>query len=185
MRALLWPGARGTRPIHSSSRRGALAGVFLCLPSGEALLPSGRARRSSCPPRDAAAAVELEDPARDVVEEVAVVGDATTVPGNSPQNRSSQATASASRWLVGSSSSSMSGFDSSRRQSATRRRSPPDSLSRRRRRPAAAQRVHGDLDRALRSQASGGVDLLLQLALLGDQLVHLGVGIAEKALRPR
>ncbi len=53
---------------------------------------------------------------------------ATTVPGNSARCRSSHATLSASRWLVGSSSSSMSGCSSSTRQSATRRRSPPDSL---------------------------------------------------------
>src|SRR5690554_7658275 len=53
---------------------------------------------------------------------------ATTVPGKSWRKRSSQATESASRWLVGSSSSSLSGADSSRRHRATRRFSPPDML---------------------------------------------------------
>ena len=43
----------------------------------------------------------------------------------------------------------------------------------------AAQRVHGDLDLALQVPAVAGVDLLLQLALLGDQLVHVGVGVGE------
>src|SRR2546426_543821 len=51
---------------------------------------------------------------------------ATTVPGYSSRKRSSHATDSASRWLVGSSSSSMSGRESSSRQRATRRRSPPE-----------------------------------------------------------
>ena len=45
------------------------------------------------------------------------------------RKRSSQATESASRWLVGSSSSSTSGRSSSRRARATRRTSPPLSLS--------------------------------------------------------
>ena len=43
----------------------------------------------------------------------------------------------------------------------------------------AAQRVHGDLDGAAEVPAIAGVDLLLQLALLGDQLVHVGVGVGE------
>src|ERR1700679_3002288 len=51
-----------------------------------------------------------------------------TVPAKSRRVFSSQATLSASRWLVGSSSSSMSGFSSNRRHSATRRFSPPDSV---------------------------------------------------------
>ena len=46
----------------------------------------------------------------------------------SARKRSSQATDSASRWLVGSSRSSRSGDESSSRQSATRRRSPPESV---------------------------------------------------------
>ena len=43
----------------------------------------------------------------------------------------------------------------------------------------AAQGVHGDLDRAAEVPAVAGVDLLLQLGLLGDQLVHVGVGLGE------
>ena len=50
----------------------------------------------------------------------------STVPSYSRKWRSSQATDSASRWLVGSSNSNTSGFCSSNRQSATRRRSPPE-----------------------------------------------------------
>mmetsp|Transcript_43691 Transcript_43691/g.121434 ORF Transcript_43691/g.121434 Transcript_43691/m.121434 type:complete len:218 (+) Transcript_43691:1169-1822(+) len=54
---------------------------------------------------------------------------ATTVPLKSPKKRSSQATLSASRWLVGSSSRRMSGSERSKRQIATRRRSPPLSVA--------------------------------------------------------
>ena len=39
----------------------------------------------------------------------------------------------------------------------------------------AAQGVHGDLDRAVQVPGVGRVDLLLQLGLLGDQVVHLVV----------
>jgi hypothetical protein len=66
---------------------------------------------------------------------------------------SSQATVSASRWLVGSSSSRMSGFCSSSRHRATRRFSPPE-RTRRGCRRRAAQGVHGHLQRESRSQAS-------------------------------
>src|SRR6266702_1497374 len=50
---------------------------------------------------------------------------ATTVPGNSFRCCSSQATDSASRWLVGSSRSRRSGVDRSSLHSATRRFPPP------------------------------------------------------------
>ena len=77
MRALLlaWR-ARGDMRIHSSSRvQRALAGGRLLLLALEALAllvePGGVVALEG----DAAAAVELEDPAGDVVEEVAVVGD--------------------------------------------------------------------------------------------------------------
>ena len=50
-----------------------------------------------------------------------------SAPSHSPASRSSsQATVSASRWLVGSSSANSAGRASSARASATRRRSPPD-----------------------------------------------------------
>ena len=78
---------------------------------------------------------------------------------------------------MGSSSSSRSGRDSSSRHSATRRRSPPESgrdvgVARRQ-----AQRVHGDLDRALEVPRAGGLDLLLELGLLLAELLVVGVGV--------
>ena len=67
--------ARGASRIHSSSRceRAAARLVDLLLLREPLLLLLEPARVVALP-RDAAAAVELEDPARDVVEEVAVVG---------------------------------------------------------------------------------------------------------------
>jgi len=118
------------------------------------------------------AAIELEDPARHVVEEIAVVVIATTVPGYSFRKRSSHATDSASRWFVGSSSSSMSGARGGggrgRRAVARRPRS-----SRRPCRRWNPQCVHRELDGAVEIPAFAGVDPILQSRLLVEQLLHL------------
>ena len=75
------------------------------------------------------AAIELQNPAGDVVEEVAIVRDrrrpSLCIPSGTAR---ATPTDSASRWLVGSSSSSRSGDCSSSRHSATRRFSPPESF---------------------------------------------------------
>src|SRR5215510_3732534 len=105
---------------------------------------------------------------------------ATTVPGYSCRCRSSQATDSASRWLVGSSSRSRSGRSSRMRHKATRRRSPPESLLTSA--SPGGQRIHGDLERAVELPAVLGLDLVLQLALVLDRLLHVlrrQVGIAQ------
>ena len=90
----------------------------------------------------------------------------------------SQATGSASRWLVGSSSSGMSGLLSAPAERHAARR--PTAC---RPRPAgrAAQRVHGDLDGAAEVPAVAGVDLLLQLSLLGGQLVMSASGSERRS----
>ena len=41
------------------------------------------------------------------------------------------------------------------------------------------QGVHGDLEGALEVPGAGGVDLVLQLGLLGEELVEVGVRLAE------
>ena len=68
--------ARGDIRIHSSSRSSVrapgLVGLLLAARAGP---PSAPATTSSCPPTGCPPPVELEDPAGDVVEEVAVVGD--------------------------------------------------------------------------------------------------------------
>ena len=43
----------------------------------------------------------------------------------------------------------------------------------------AAQGVHGDLEGALEVPRAGGVDLVLEFGLLGQELVEVGVGVAE------
>ncbi len=74
-----------------------------------------------------AAAVELEDPLRDVVEEVPVVGDGQDGTGVLARCCSSHVTDSASRWLVARRAAAGPGASSSSLHSATRRFSPPDS----------------------------------------------------------
>ena len=112
------------------------------------------------------AAVELEDPAGHVVEEVAIVGDGDDGAFVSREVLFQPGDHSASRWLVGSSSSRISGFFSSSRHSATRRRSPPESTLTRASPGGSAARPSRELDRR-RGPRRYAVDLLLQLALLG------------------
>ena len=112
-------------------------------------------------PRRQPAAIELDDPRRQPLEERAVVGDEQHRAGVSARNASSQAIASMSRWFVGSSSSSRSGCATSARASSTRRRHPPDSVSTIARRAARGARasarraVRAASRRVLRARAGG------------------------------
>ena len=80
---------------------------------------------------------------------------------------------------MGSSRRRRSGWERRRRQSATRRRSPPESVvtseSPGGQRSASMAISSGALD----LPAVAGVDLLLQLGLLGHERVHVGVGVGE------
>src|SRR4026209_3012647 len=103
---------------------------------------------------------------------------ATTVPGYSLRKRSSQATDSASRWLVGSSSSRRSGCRRRSRQRATRAFPPPERaetraggvaalLAARERRDVGVgrrqpERVHRDLERAVELPGVARVDAVLE-----------------------
>ncbi len=80
---------------------------------------------------------------------------------------------------MGSSNKSRSGLDSSNRQRATRRRSPPERVVTAMSPGRQAQGVHGDLEGALEVPGAGGVDLVLQLGLFGEQCVEVGVRLAE------
>ena len=102
------------------------------------------------------------------------------MPWYSCRCRSSHATDSASRWFVGSSSSSRSGFE----QQEPAQRDAPALAARQlrdvgigRRQP---QRVHRDLELAVEIPAVHRVDLVLELRLLGEQLVEVGVGLAHR-----
>ena len=81
---------------------------------------------------------------------------------------------------MGSSSSSRSGFDSSSRHSATRRRSPPESFVTSASAGREPQRVHRDLELTIEVPAVDGVDLVLQLGLLSEELVEVGVGLTHR-----
>src|SRR4029450_9337844 len=101
----------------------------------------------------------------------------------------SQATDSASRWLVGSSSSSMSGGAGGRPDTAPRRRPAATalapSLSPRPRPPPLPardlghvhvarrhpERVHRELDSAVEIPGVGGVDAILYTRLVGQEIL--------------
>ena len=112
------------------------------------------------------AAIELEDPARHVVQEVAVVGD-----GDDGARELLQELLEPGHRLgvevVGGlvEQEHVVGWSSSR-QSATRRRSPPESVRHLRVARGQAQGVHGHLDVAVQLPEVLGVDLVLQAAQL-------------------
>ena len=70
-------------------------------------------------------------------------------------------------------------MDSSSRHRATRRRSPPDRVVTSASPGREPQGVHGDLEGPVEVPGAGGVDLVLQVGLLGQQRVEVGVGVAE------
>ena len=124
--------AFGEARTHSSSRASARRRADSCFSSvaRRACFCSSQ-RRVVALERDALAAVELENPPGDVVEEVPVVRD-----GDDGARRTRRGSARArrpTRRRDGSSARRAAGDpapDSSSRQSATRRRSPPESVSR-------------------------------------------------------
>ena len=76
----------------------------------------------------------------------------------------------------------MSGCDSSKRHSATRRRSPPEIFVTSASQGGRRKRVGRDFELALELPAAFGVDGVLQLRLLFEQLVHCifaEIGIGE------
>ena len=122
------------------------------------------------------AAVELEDPAGDVVEEVAVVGhgeDGAGVFGEEPLEPRDRLRIEVVGRLVEQQ-------EVGRRQEDAAQRDPAALAARQGRHVGvarrAAQRVHGDVERAVEVPGVGAVDPVLHLALLLEQLVHLVVG---------
>src|SRR5579883_3168285 len=124
-------------------------------------------------PRDAGAAIELEDPAGDIVEEVAVVGDRHDGAGKlgemalQPRHRFGIEMVGrlVEQQHVGPAQQEAAQCNAAL---LAARQLVDLGVAR-----WAAQRVHRHLDRALQVPAVAGVDLLLQLGLLGDQLVHV------------
>jgi hypothetical protein len=71
----------------------------------------------------------------------------------------------------------MSGLDSSRRQSATRRFSPPERTSTLASHGGQAQRIGRDLELRVERRGVRGGEQLLQLLLLGGELVEVRIGL--------
>ena len=158
---------------------GAAAGVGGLLFELEPLVLLLQPGRVVALPRDAGAAVELEDPARHVVEEVAIVGhrhDGAGELGEMALQPGHRLGVEMVGRLVEQQHVGLAEQQPAERHAAllAARQLLDVGVARR-----AAQRVHGDLDRAAEVPAVAGVDLLLQLGLLGDQLVHVGVGVGE------
>ena len=100
-------------------------------------------------------------------------------PGTATRCCSSQATDSASRWFVGSSSSRTSGSWRSSRHSATRRRSPPERTFTACLAGRASERVHRLFELAVEVPCVRVVDLFLEIRLLLQQSVEIGVRLAK------
>ena len=181
MRALPLPGGPGvTSATHSSSAaEGALTSPVGLLLPGEAGLFLLQPRRVVTLPRNAEAAVEFEDPSGHVVEEIPVVGDGHDGPRILLQGPLQPGDRLGVEMVGGLVEQQQVGLESRSRQRATRRRSPPDSVD-----IGVAGRepqgIHGDLELAVEIPGTRGVDAVLQMGLLGEQLVEVGVGVAHR-----
>ena len=133
-------------------------------------------------PRDARAAIELEDPARDVVEEVAIVRDGDDRARELVQEVLEPRDAlgvEVVRGLVEQQQVGPLEQHLAQRDAAplAARELGDVGVGRRQ-----AQRVHGDLERAVEIPGVRGLDGVLELALLGEQLVHLvGLDVLAEA----
>ena len=155
---------------------GGLALLLLLQPSALLLEPG----RVVALPRDAPAAVELEDPAGHVVEEVAVVGhgdDGARVLLQMPLQPGHRLRVEVVGGLVQQQ-------QVGRRQQQAAEGHPPALTARQRRHVLVArghaQRVHGDLERALQVPGVAALDLVLHVLVLGEQGLHLlGIDLAQ------
>ena len=170
--ARLW---RGAHPVQLARQRldaGVLGLAFLLEPLLLLLQPSGVIALVG----NASAAVELENPARNLVEEIAVVGDGHHRSGEIMK----EALQPGDRFRIEVVGRFVQKQHIRRAQQQLAQRDPAllaagqlgdIGLARRH-----AKRVHGDLGLALEVPAVDGVDLFLKLGLLGDDLVHLVIG---------
>jgi hypothetical protein len=151
----------------------ALARRLLLFLLGETLLLLLEPGRVVALPRNALAAIELEDPAGDIIEEVTVMGHGHDRAGILGE----EALEPRHRFRI-----EMVGRLIQQQHVGLLQQEPAQ-----RHAPAlaarqlgdigvagwAAQRIHGDVDGALQVPGIGGLDLLLELGLLGDQRLHL------------
>ena len=129
--------------------------------------------------RDPLAAVELEDPAGDVVEEIAVVGDGD----DGALVRLEEALEPGDRLGVEMVRRLVEQEQVGRGEQEARERDPAPLAARKRGHVAVAvrqaERIHRPVERRLEAPRVGTVDLLLHLCLLLEQRVEVGVGLRK------
>ncbi len=165
-------------PLELTLERGLARPVGLVL-VGQARLLLFEPRGVVALPGDAGAPVELEDPPGDVVEEIAVVRDrhdGARVLLERPLEPGDRLGVEVVGRLIEEKEVGLG-----QQQPAQRDPSPLATRERGDVRVARWQpeRIHRDLEGAIEVPGAGGVDLGLQVGLLGDERVDVGVGIAE------
>ena len=175
--ALAGPG-RHADPFELAFERGLPGAVGLLL-GGEARLLLLEPGGVVALPGDARAAIELEDPSGHVVEEVAVVGhrdDGAGVHLQRPLQPGHRLGVEMVGRLVQQEQVGLG-------QEQPAQRDPPPLTAREGAHVGVArwepERVHGDLEGAVELPGAGGIDLGLEVGLLGQQRVDVGVGLAE------
>ena len=167
---------RHAHPLELALEGAAAGGVALLLGVEAGLLLLEPARVVALE-RVALAAVELEDPAGHVVEEVAVVGDgddgAVVVAQGALEPRD-RLGVEVVGGLVEQQQVGLRQQQAAQRHAALLAAGEGGDLGVARR---EAQGVHGDLDLAVEVVGAGGLDLGLELGLLGADLVVVGVGV--------
>ena len=167
---------RHPHPFELALERAAAGLVRLLLPR-QAFLLLLEPRRVVALERDAATAVELEDPLGDVVEEVAVVGDRDDGSGVFLQEAFEPVDRLGVEVVRGLVEQQQVG----RREQQPAQRDAATLAAGERRDVGvvgrAPQRVHRDLDVAVEAPRVGGGDLVLQLALQLADLVVVGIGV--------
>ena len=177
--ALALAGAgRHADPVELALERG-LAGAVRLLLGGETRLLLLEPRRVVALPRDAGAAVELEDPAGHVVEEVAIVGDGddrARVLLERALEPGDRLGVEVVGRLVEEQQVGLGEQEPAERDAAALAPGERGDVGVARR---EAERVHGDLERAVELPGAGGVDLGLEVGLLLEERVDVGVGVTE------
>ena len=167
---------RHAHPLELAFERALSRRVGLLLAT-QALLLLFEPRRVVALERDALAAIELEDPARDVVEEVAVVRDGDDGAGilrQRPLEPRHRFGVEVVRRLVEQQQVGLRQQQPAQRDSAALAAGQRGHVRVAGRKP---QRVHRDLDRALEVVGALGRDLRLEPGLLLADLLVVGVGI--------
>ncbi len=131
-------------------------------------------------PRNTRTTIELEDPARDVVEEVPVVRDrdhGAVVVLQVPFEPGDRLRVEVVRRLVEQEQIGLAEQEPAQRDPAPFASTQLRHVGVGRRK---SQRVHRDLELTVEVPTADVVDLVLQIGLLGEELVEVGVGLAHR-----